>query len=250
MQCAGVSGPTGNGEYKLARTKSTPSWFRRLFELFWKTVAATFIFSILWVVLYRFVPPPITSLMIKDLFSGQSIQKDWTSLDQMAPHLAYAAIAAEDARFCQHHGFDVEAIEKAIHANARGRKLRGGSTISQQTAKNAFLWPQRSWLRKGLEAYFTVLIETLWPKKRIMEVYLNIAEWGNGIYGAEAASQHYFNRSAAEVTKAQAAQLVSILPSPKKWSPTKPSKRVKRKVRNVRKALPAVRNVMGACLTN
>ena len=166
----------------------------------------------------------------------------------MSPDLPASAIAAEDAKFCFHHGFDLEAINKARKANERGKPLRGGSTISQQTAKNVFLWPGRSWIRKGLEAWFTVLIEHLWSKHRIMETYLNVAEWGPGIYGAAAASQHYFAVDVADLSRTQAARLVSILPSPLKWSPTKPSRRVARKSRNVRRAIRTVRNGLSDCL--
>jgi monofunctional biosynthetic peptidoglycan transglycosylase len=211
------------------------------------------IVSLLWVVLYRFVNPPITSIMLRDRMSGLQVQQEWRALEAMGPHIAYAAIAAEDARFCEHFGFDAKAIEKALAANeraqARGKtRLRGGSTISQQTAKNTFLWPQRSYVRKGFEAYFTVLMEIIWPKRRIMEVYLNIAEWGPGIYGAQAAARYYFDRDIDELNRTQAARLISILPSPLKWSPTKPSKRVGRKARNVRKALTTVRYELSGCL--
>ena len=141
----------------------------------------------------------------------------------MSPALPRAAIAAEDARFCQHHGFDFDAMQKALqHDEKRPGRLRGGSTISQQTAKNVFLWPQRSWVRKGFEAYFTVLIELLWGKRRIMEVYLNTVEMGPGLYGVEAASQRYFGVSAKALDPAQAARLIAILPSPLKWQAVDP----------------------------
>jgi monofunctional glycosyltransferase len=206
------------------------------------------IISIGWVLLYRLIDPPITYLMIRNGISGAPIEKDWTDLEDMTANLAYAAIAAEDAGFCKHNGFDFEAMNKARKANARGKKLRGGSTISQQTAKNVFLWPDRSYVRKGLEAWFTALIELLWPKRRIMEVYLNVAEWGPGIYGAQAAAQYYFDKDADKLTRTQAARLVSILPSPKKWSPKTPGKRLQRKARNVRRALGTVRNDFSGCL--
>jgi monofunctional biosynthetic peptidoglycan transglycosylase len=148
----------------------------------------------------------------------------------MAPALPRAAIAAEDARFCEHHGFDVTAIEKAIrHDERRPSRLRGGSTISQQTAKNVFLWPDRSWVRKGFEAYFTVLVETIWGKQRIMEVYLNTVEMGPGVYGVEAAAQRYFHVSARGVNPVQAARLIAILPSPLKWQVVDPGAYVRRR---------------------
>ncbi len=214
----------------------------------WKLLLWFVIISIAWVLLYRLIDPPITYLMLRNGLAGAPIDKDWTDLEDMTANLPYAAIAAEDAGFCKHHGFDFSAIERARKANARGKKLRGGSTISQQTAKNIFLWPDRSYVRKGLEAWFTVLIETLWPKRRIMEVYLNVAEWGPGIYGAQAASRYYFDKDADALTRTQAARLVSILPSPKKWSASSPGKRVQRKARNVRRALGAVRNEFSGCL--
>jgi monofunctional glycosyltransferase len=229
------------------------SWFGRLWGWLWRLVLGFFLLSILWVVLTRWINPPITSIMVGDLIEGKSLQRDWVDLGDMGRHLAYAAIAAEDARFCEHNGFDMQAIEQALKANerakARGKKrIRGGSTISQQTAKNVFLWPQRSYVRKGLEAYFTLLIESLWGKRRIMEVYLNVAEWGPGIYGAQAASQYYFDKDVDKLTRTEASRLVSILPSPLKWSPTKPSKRVGRKARNVRKAISTVRYELSGCL--
>jgi monofunctional biosynthetic peptidoglycan transglycosylase len=230
-----------------------PGLLRRLWRWAWRIALGLLLFSLVWVLLYRFMPPPITFIQARDLIEGKDLQRDWVPLDAMGRHLAYAAIAAEDARFCEHNGFDMDAIEQALKANERAQKrgktrLRGGSTISQQTAKNAFLWPQRSWVRKGLEAYFTVLMEALWPKRRILEVYLNIAEWGPGVYGAQAASQFYFDKDVDQLTRTEAARLVSILPSPLKWSPTAPSKRVNRKARNVRRAITTVRYELSGCL--
>src|SRR5690606_15289732 len=144
-----------------------------------------------------------------------------------------AAIAGEDAHFMDHWGFDREAIADAIERNKKGGRLRGGSTISQQTAKNVFLWPRRSWIRKGLETYFTVLIELFWGKKRILEVYLNVIETGDGLYGAEAAAQHYYGRSAERLTKRQAALLVAVLPNPRRWSPARPTAFINRKTNTI-----------------
>jgi monofunctional biosynthetic peptidoglycan transglycosylase len=158
-------------------------------------------------VVYRFAPPPITYLMVQRMFEGRGFERQWRPLDQISPRLVRAVIAAEDARFCEHHGFDFAAMEKAFAHNAKSSKVRGGSTISQQTAKNVFLWPQRSYVRKGLEAYFTVLIEVIWGKRRIMEVYLNSIEWGPGVYGAEAAARKNFGVSAAGLSPAQASRL-------------------------------------------
>ncbi|MCG2839375.1 monofunctional biosynthetic peptidoglycan transglycosylase [Sandaracinobacter sp. RS1-74] len=171
-------------------------------------------FSLLWVGVYRFLDPPTTYLMIRDRLNGVEVKQQWVGLDEMSRHIPRAVIAAEDSRFCEHRGFDVEAIEKAMEANEKGRKLRGGSTISQQTAKNAFLWPGRTMVRKGVEAWFTILIEFLWGKPRIMEVYLNIAEFGRGVFGVEAASRHYFDKPASKLSRQEAARLAAILPQP------------------------------------
>ncbi len=171
-----------------------------------------------WVLVYRFVPPPITILMIERLAQGQGLDHRWAPLSSISPAMIRAVVASEDARFCEHHGFDVRAIDKALkHNEQRTGHVRGGSTISQQTAKNVFLWPERSWARKGAEAYFTVLIEAIWGKRRIMEVYLNSVEMGPGLYGVEAASRRYFHEGAGELSDAQASRLAAILPSPLKW---------------------------------
>ena len=199
--------------------------------------------------IYRFVPPPITWLMVQRVTEGQGFDRRWKPLDEISPRLVRAVIAAEDAKFCDHNGFDFDAIEKAYEANAKGKKLRGGSTISQQTAKNVFLWPGRSYVRKGLEAYFTVLIEVIWGKPRIMEVYLNSIEWGPGVYGAEAAAQKNFGVSAAKLTPAQAARLAAILPSPLKWKAATPGPYVKRRSGKIGKAAGTInREGMAACV--
>ena len=197
----------------------------------------------------RFIPPPATPLMLINAAKGRGIDYRWHSLDDISPSLPQAAIAAEDARFCAHRGFDMEAIEKAMAANKRGRKLRGGSTISQQVAKNVFLWPDRSYVRKGLEAYFTVLIETLWGKRRIMEVYLNVAEWGPGVYGAEAAAHRYFRVDADDLTRQQSSRLTAILPSPLKWKAAAPGPYVRKRSRRIGGAMGTVRNEgLAGCL--
>lgn len=169
--------------------------------------------SLIWVLLYRFVPVPITATMIMD---RNGITKHWTPLSAIDRNMVSAVIAGEDTRFCEHHGFDKQAIEQAIQKNAQGGRIRGGSTISQQTAKNAFLWQGGGYFRKGLEAWFTVLIEHLWTKRRIMEVYLNIAETGIGTYGVEAAAQRYYHHSAARLTPTEAARIAAALPAPKR----------------------------------
>jgi monofunctional glycosyltransferase len=179
--------------------------------------------SVLWVVVYKFVPPPITFTMIGDLVGGRGLTKDWMSINRIDPAMPRAVIAAEDAKFCAHDGFDREAIQKAIKYNARGKRIRGGSTISQQTAKNAFLWQGGGFFRKGLEVWFTLLIENIWGKKRIMEVYLNIAETGIGTYGVNAGAHRYFGHDADRMTAVEAARLAAILPLPKKREAAAPS---------------------------
>ena len=179
--------------------------------------------SIGLVVIFKFVPPPLTATMLLD---GSGITKDWESLDNIDRNMVSAAIAAEDGKFCSHQGFDREAIEKALEQNANGGRIRGGSTISQQTAKNVFLWQGTGWTRyarKGLETWFTFLIENIWGKRRIMEVYLNVAETGIGTYGAEAAAHRYFHHSAARLSQVEAARIAAALPSPKKRSVVDPS---------------------------
>jgi monofunctional biosynthetic peptidoglycan transglycosylase len=206
------------------RSKSSAgrSWPRRILLWIVKGILWFLGLSILWVVIYRFVPPPITMTMIGDMVGGRSVHKDWMSLSDMDPDMARAAIAAEDGNFCRHHGFDLKAIQKAMEGNELGRAFRGGSTISQQTAKNAFLWQGRNWVRKGLEAYFTVLIELVWGKKRIMEVYLNIAETGIGTYGANAGAQRYFHHDASRLSVTEAARIAAVLPLPKARAATAP----------------------------
>ncbi|HWU80281.1 MAG TPA: monofunctional biosynthetic peptidoglycan transglycosylase [Caulobacter sp.] len=193
------------------------------------------------VILYRFIPPPVTPLMVIRAVEGRGLDHRWKPIDKVAPALPRALIAAEDAKFCDHRGFDFDALQKAYANNESGRKIRGGSTISQQTAKNVFLWPGRSYVRKGLEAWFTVLIETFWGKKRIMEVYLNSIEYGSGIYGAEAAAQRYFGVGADRLSQAQAARLAAILPSPLKWKVVKPGRYVAKRSKKIGKASGAVR---------
>jgi monofunctional glycosyltransferase len=172
--------------------------------------------SVLMVGVYRFVPVPFTWTMMGDVIQGRGVTKQWMSLDAMDPDMPRAAIAGEDARFCEHHGFDWKGIASAAYSNAKGKRLRGGSTISQQTAKNVFLFQGGGYLRKAAEAYFTVLIETLWGKRRIMEVYLNVAETGIGTYGADAAAIRYFNHDATRLSPTEAGRIAAVLPLPKK----------------------------------
>ncbi len=200
------------------------------------------------VAVYRFVPVPVTSLMVVRLFEGAGLHKQWRPLDRISPRLVDAVIAAEDAQFCRHNGFDLKAIETALAHNQKGGKLKGGSTISQQTAKNAVLWPQRSWVRKGFEAYVTVLMEALWPKRRIMEVYLNVIEWAPGVYGAEAASQHHFGHGADQLTRREAARLAAVLPRPRKWNAGQPGPYVRGRATTIQTRMRVVQNEgLSAC---
>ena len=181
------------------------------------------VISVLWVLAYRFIPPPITVTMMGDVFAGRALHKDWMSLSAMDPDMARAAIAGEDGKFCTHDGFDRAAIEKAIKRNARGGRIRGGSTISQQVAKNAFLWQGGGYVRKGLEAWFTILVENIWGKRRIMEIYLNIAETGISTYGANAGAIRYFGHDASQLSPTEAARIAAVLPLPKKRDAISPS---------------------------
>lgn len=191
------------------------------------------------VVLFRFVPVPLTPLVIIRAAQGFStsqelrIHKNWVPLEEISPWMQRAVVAAEDARFFEHNGFDYQAIEMAIATNRNHKTLKGASTISQQTAKNLFLWPERSWVRKGLEAYLTVLIESFWPKERILEVYLNVIELGPGVYGVEAAAQKYFRKKACNLTPSQAALMAAVLPNPRKLRIDHPSRSVFRRQRRI-----------------
>ncbi|MBQ5730816.1 MAG: monofunctional biosynthetic peptidoglycan transglycosylase [Bacteroidaceae bacterium] len=195
------------------------------FSFILKTAITFIVLSIIWVVVYRFVPIPGTLLMLsRNINDNAPIHYDWQPLENITPHLALAVVSSEDNLFTQHNGFDIDAIKLAQEEAKKGKKLRGASTISQQTAKNVFLWNGRSWVRKGLEAYFTVLIELIWGKERIMEVYLNCIEMGNGIYGASAVAKHHFGTSADKLTKSQCALIAATLPNPRKYNSAKPSK--------------------------
>ena len=209
-------------------------WLRRALI----AAAALFIvFPTVLTLLYSVVPPPITPLMVIRLFQGEGLTKDWTRLEEIAPHVPRAVVAAEDNRFCQHGGFDFEAIQDAIEDFQKGKRLRGASTLSMQTAKNLFLWPGRSFVRKGLEAYLTPFVELLLSKRRIMEIYLNIAEWGSGIYGIEAAARESFDKPAAKLSRREAALLASVLPNPRARSAARPSAGVAKKARSVERRI-------------
>jgi len=214
--------------------KNKKSWPRRIWGLLWKGTLAFFTGSILLVIVYDFVPVPITFLMlqrcVEQKMDGKAIQlkKSWVPLNKISEDLQLAVVCSEDQNFLGHEGFDFTAIRKAQQHNEtqKGKqhpKIRGASTISQQTAKNVFLWPGRSWMRKGLEVYFTFLIEKIWSKERIMEVYLNVIEFGDGVYGAEAAAQSYLHKSAAQLTPSDAALMAIILPNPLQFKLDHPS---------------------------
>ena len=197
--------------------RSHRSWPARIAGWLIKGVFGFILLSIVWVLLYRFVPPPITFTMVGDMLGGRSVSRDWMSIDRMDRDMVRAVVAAEDSKFCSHWGFDQDAIAAAMRRNARGGSvIRGGSTISQQTAKNAFLWQGGGYFRKGLEAWFTLLIENLWGKRRIMEVYLNVAETGIGTYGVNAGAYRYFGHYADQMSRTEAARIAAILPLPKK----------------------------------
>ena len=226
-----------------------PLW-RRILNGILALIVGFFLLSVAMVVFYRFVPPPITWTMIGDVFAGHGVTKRWMPLSRIDPSMARAAIAAEDGRFCEHNGFDYKAIAAAAARNATGKKrIRGGSTISQQTAKNVFLWQGGGYFRKGLEAYFTVLIENIWGKRRIMEVYLNVAETGIGTYGVNAGSIRYFRHDASRLSVAEAARIAAVLPLPKKRAAVSPRGFTKRYGNNISRRIGVVRNDrLDACL--
>lgn len=207
---------------KRSRMKRAKTWVK-------KALISVAAFFVALVFLFSFVPPPINLYQISESFRLGSIEKQWVSWDEIAPVMGRAAVAAEDANFCAHWGFDMSAIRQAI---GEGRS-RGASTISQQVAKNVFLWQGRSWLRKAMEAGLTPLIELLWSKQRILEVYLNVAEFDEGVFGVQAAAQHYFGVDARKLTELQAARLAAILPNPKERSASKPSDFVRKRTRAI-----------------
>ena len=216
---------------KFPRLGSLRRWLRRLLWL----IAGLLAFSVVLVLVLRWVPPPGTALMVERKIeawrAGDSLdlKREWQPWERLPDNLKVAVIAAEDQRFAEHWGFDLPAIRDALQHNRRGGSLRGASTLSQQVAKNLFLWSGRSWLRKGLEVWFTLLVETLWPKQRILEVYLNSVEWGNGVFGAEAAARQHFRVPAARLSNRQASLLAATLPNPRRWSAGRPSAYIDRR---------------------
>lgn len=209
---------------KKARKTKKQSSFKKVLKIFSYIILGLFLSTILLTVAYRWINPPVTYLMVKRKIEKKyPINKEWISIRKLPAHTYNSAIASEDANFVKHNGFDFKSIERARKHNEKSKRKRGASTISQQVAKNVFLWPARSWIRKGLEVYFTGLIELFWGKERIMEVYLNVAEMGKGIYGIQAASKHYFKKDASKLTPQQSALIIACLPSPLKSNPAKPS---------------------------
>lgn len=227
-------------EFSLAHLKANKKLFLKKFiALFAKASLLFVVLSLAGVIFYRFVPVPLTPLMVfkrvGSVFSEKKIgiNHDWVPIEKISKSMQRAVIKAEDYRFYQHNGFDFEAIQKAIEYNKRHKKKIGASTISQQTAKNVFLWPSRSWIRKGFEVYFTVLIEFFWTKERILEVYLNVIELGPGVYGVEAASQKYFKKAAKKLNSSEASLMAAVLPNPIKFKIDKPSRYVLRRQRKI-----------------
>jgi monofunctional glycosyltransferase len=214
---------------KSARSGRKSSRLRRAAIWLAKGALALFLGSLVATVLLRWIPPFFSALMVERhvaaVVHGEpyGAQYEWVGWKKIAPTAPLAVIASEDQHFAEHHGFDFDSIEKALNERDKGRRMRGASTISQQVAKNLFLWPGRSFVRKGLEAYFTVLLETFWPKRRILEVYLNIAEMGDGVFGVEAASQRYFRKPASRLTAEEAAAIAAVLPNPHRMHPNRPS---------------------------
>ena len=224
-------------KYKRRRERS---FLGRLIGWIARLIIAYFLISILWVLAYRFVNPPVTLNMIGDMVAGRGAQKAWMPIGETDRDMVRAAIAAEDSKFCTHHGFDFDAIEDAMKRNASGGRIRGGSTISQQTAKNAFLWNGGGYVRKGTEAWFTFLIEHLWGKRRIMEVYLNLAETGVGTYGVNAGSERYFGHDASAMSATEAARIAAVLPLPKKRGAIAPKGFTRRYGNTIAARIPAV----------
>ena len=220
----------------------------RILRIFAKIIAWFIGITLVLVVAFKWIPVPVTATMVMD---ENGITKDWESLDNIDRNLVSAVIAAEDSRFCEHYGFDAEAIEQAIEERLAGERERGGSTISQQTAKNVFLWQGGGFFRKGLEAWFSFWIETIWSKRRIMEVYLNVAETGIGTYGAEAGSQRYFGHSAARLSADEASRMAAALPSPKKRAVISPGGWLARHGNSIERRIGIVRrDGLDACVYN
>jgi len=233
---------------KKARPESKSLLLKKIGSIAAKVLLWFVMVTVFWVLVYRFVNPPVTLLMIQRNMERSSadkphkMEKKWVDFEDISDNMKRAAVSAEDQLFLKHLGFDVKAIEKAFEGNKKGKKIKGGSTISQQTAKNVFLWPGRSWIRKGFEAYFTLLIEIFWSKERILEVYLNVIEMGDGIYGAEAAAQAYYGKSCSKLSRSEAALIAACFPNPRRWTPKKATTYIRHRqyliMRNMRRLGP------------
>ena len=234
---------------RVAPEKAARSRTRWVYHIVSVLLGVTVVMPIALLLLFRFVPVPATPQMAATALGGQQVHYRWVEADAISPMLGRAVIASEDQKFCSHHGFDWDSINSALRAHDRGRPLRGASTISQQTARTLVLLPTRSWIRKGMEAYITVLMEALWPKKRILTAYLNLANWGHGNFGAEAAAQAYFETSAAKLTPAEASRLAAILPDPEEWRAARPGPYVaSRSVKVVSRMAEVRRDDLDSCV--
>lgn len=206
------------------------AWFKKLRRI----VFYLFILQLVYIIALRWVDPPITITQLSNWASGYGLKRDYIRDDAMSPHIKVAVMASEDQLFTEHNGFDIASIKQVLGNKSKKKKrIRGASTISQQVAKNVFLWQGRSWLRKGLEVYFTFMIELIWGKERILEVYLNVIEMGKGVFGIEAAAQHYFNKPAKKLTRIEAARIAACLPNPKKYKVQPASPYIARRAANI-----------------
>ncbi|WP_313376847.1 monofunctional biosynthetic peptidoglycan transglycosylase [Chishuiella sp.] len=214
-----------------------------MFKFVRKVIFYFFIIHILYIVVLKWINPPFTITQVQQMFEQGKLKRDYISYDEMGDNIKIAVVSSEDQKFPVHNGFDIDGIQKAIEKNKSGKKLHGGSTISQQVAKNVFLWQGRSWLRKGLEVYFTFMIEKIWSKQRILEMYLNTSEMGIGVFGIEAASEYYFNKPAKDLTKNEAARIAAALPLPRKYNVNPPSPFISRRAANIQRQM---RNLQGS----
>lgn len=214
-----------------------------MFKFVRKVIFYFFVIHILYIVVLKWINPPFTITQVQQMFEQGKLKRDYISYDEMGDNIKIAVVSSEDQKFPVHNGFDIDGIQKAIEKNKSGKKLHGGSTISQQVAKNVFLWQGRSWLRKGLEVYFTFMIEKIWNKQRILEMYLNTSEMGIGVFGIEAASEYYFNKPAKDLTKNEAARIAAALPLPRKYNVNPPSPFISRRAANIQRQM---RNLQGS----
>ncbi len=212
-------------------------WYRSIWRLLWKTAGLIILISAIVFLVLRWLPAPTSAFMLRQQLSGVDVDYRWVDMARISPHAALAVIASEDQNFFDHWGIDVKAIADAVEENRLRRRPRGASTISQQVAKNLFLWPGHSYVRKGIEAYLTLLMELLWTKARILEVYLNVAEMGKGVFGVEAAAQRFFNKPASRLSRREAATLAAVLPSPRRMFADRPSDYVRRRTWQIRQQM-------------